>query len=150
MSARNFNRSMLLAALLAAPLPAAGGCAPGAERQAIDSERDAACYLLYVAEELLASRDWCVALTGERDAWDVALEYWVRRNREYLDAAVRVVGDEPGRSFSLDSPLLDERRPAIEVDERQCEHDRRHVDRGRFDVDLVRELRPLRHYLSAP
>lgn len=139
----------LLTGAGAAPVSAASGdCAAGAERGVIASERDAACYLLYLAEELLASRDWCAALSGEREAWDVTLAYWVRRNRAYLDAAVRVVGDDPERSFSLDSPLLADRRPAIEVDERQCEHDRRHVDQGRFDVDLVPRLRPIRRLLS--
>lgn len=112
----------------------------------IDSERDAACYLLYVAEELVADRDWCVALTGEQTAWKVALDLWVRRNREYLDTAARIAGG--GKAFTLESPLLKERAPAVQVSEAQCQRDLEAIDGGSFDVDLVPLLRPLKRYLD--
>lgn len=138
----------LLLALLLTPLATnAEGCPPGSEKRTIDSEIDAACYLLYVAGELAGYRDWCVALTGERQAWEVALELWMERNGDYLDAASRLASGGEEAAFGLDSPLIADRAPAIQVGERRCERYRHLVNQGRFDVDLERSLRPLRRYL---
>lgn len=119
-----------------------------AEVGTICDARSAARYLLHVAGELEAARQWCVALGADKVAWQVALDFWVRRNREYLDAAARVVSDGDFERFRLDGPLVKDPEPAIPVSEAQCEHDLRHVDEGRFDVDLVPGLRPLKRYLQ--
>lgn len=137
-----------MAALL--PMSASGtnDCRLGSEMQTIESRHDAACYLLYVAEELLANAEWCMALTGDRIGWQVALDLWARRNGEYLDNAVSEVTGGEESSFSWESPLLDDREPALEVGEAQCRHDLRHANEGEFDVDLVPLLRPLKRYLG--
>jgi hypothetical protein len=108
----------------------------------------AARYLLHIAGELDAAREWCIALGADAVAWRVALDFWVRRNRDYLDAAARIASDGEVERFSLDGSLLEDHEPAIPVSEGQCERDLRHVDQGRFDVDLEPSLRPLRRYLA--
>lgn len=110
--------------------------------------RSAARYLLHVAGELDAAREWCVALGADKVAWQVALDFWVRRNREYLDDAARIASGGDVETFSLDGSLLEDHEPAIPVSEGQCERDLRHVDEGRFDVDLEPSLRPIRRYLA--
>lgn len=110
--------------------------------------RSAARYLLHIAGELDAARQWCVALGADKVAWQVALDFWIRRNREYLDAAARIVSDGDIERFSLDGPWGKDPEPAIPVSEAQCGHDLRDVDEGRFDVDLVPGLRPLKRYLQ--
>lgn len=110
--------------------------------------RSAARYLLHIAGELNAARQWCLALGADAVAWRVALDFWVRRNRDYLDAAARVASDGEVERFTLDGPLLEDHEPAIPVSEDQCERDLRHVDEGRFDVDLEPSLRPLKRYLA--
>lgn len=110
--------------------------------------RSAARYLLHVAGELEASRQWCLALGADAVAWRVALDFWVRRNRDYLDTAARIASGGEEERFSLDGPLLEHHEPAIPVTEAQCERDLRHIDEGRFDVDLEPALRPLKRYLA--
>ena len=112
------------------------------------NEASAARYLLHIAGELDAARDWCLALGGDEVAWQVALDLWVRRNREYLDAAARIASDGEVDAFRFDGPLLEGHDPAIPVTEAQCRRDLRHIDEGSFDVDLVPRLRPLKYYLS--
>lgn len=107
----------------------------------------AARYLLHIAGELDAARDWCLALGADAVAWQVALDLWVRRNREYLDAAARIASGGELDGFRFDGPLLKGHEPAIPVTEAQCRRDLRHIDEGSFDVDLVPELRPLKYYL---
>ncbi len=108
----------------------------------------AARYLMHIAGELDAARDWCVALGGDPVAWRVTLDLWERRNREYLDAAARIASGGELESFAFDGPLLESHEPAIPVTEAQCRRDLRHVDEGRFDVDLEPGLRPLKRYLT--
>lgn len=114
----------------------------------ICDEASAARYLLHIAGELDAARDWCLALGSDGVAWQVALDLWARRNREYLDAAARIASGGDTGAFTFDGPLLDNHEPAIPVSEAQCRRDLRHVDEGRFDVDLVPELRPLKRFLD--
>lgn len=119
-----------------------------AEVGTICDARSAARYLLHVAGELEASRQWCLALGADAVAWRVALDFWVRRNRNYLDAAARIASGGEEERFNLDGPLLEHHEPAIPVTEAQCGRDLRHIDEGRFDVDLEPALRPLKRYLA--
>lgn len=141
------RRALAAALLLVASGAAADECRDP-EVGTICDARSAARYLLHVAGELDAAREWCVALGADAVAWRVALEFWVRRNRDYLDAAARIASDGEVERFSLDGSLLEDHEPAIPVSEDQCERDLRHVDEGRFDVDLVPGLRPLKRYLA--
>lgn len=138
----------LAAALLLAGTGASAKDCRDPEVGTICDARSAARYLLHVAGELRAAREWCVALGADEVAWNVALDFWVRRNRDYLDDAARIASDGDVGRFSLDGALLEDHEPAIPVSEGQCRHDLRHVDEGRFDVDLVPTLRPIRRYLA--
>lgn len=110
--------------------------------------RSAARYLLHIAGELDAARQWCVALGADAVTWRVSLDFWVRRNRDHLDAAARIVSGGGVERFSFDGPLLENHEPAIPVSEAQCRRDLRDVDEGRFDVDLEPSLKPIRYYLE--
>lgn len=137
---------LLLATVLALPAVNASECRDPPMGTICDAP-SAARYLLHIAGELDAARDWCLALGGDEVAWRVALDLWARRNREYLDAAARIASDGEVGRFAFDGSLLESHEPAVPVSEAQCRRDLRHVDEGRFDVDLVPELRPLAHYL---
>lgn len=141
-------RRVLAAILLLAASGATANECRDPEVGTICDARSAARYLLHIAGELDAAREWCLALGADAVAWRVALDFWVRRNREYLDAAARIASDGEVERFSLDGSLLEDHEPAIPVSEGQCERDLRHVDEGRFDVDLEPGLRPLKRYLA--
>lgn len=138
---------LLVGALVAATAAAADECR-NPPLGTVCNEESAARYLIHVAGELDAARDWCVALGADPVAWEVALDLWVRRNREYLDAAARITSGGEVSRFELEGPLLEGHDPAIPVPEAQCERDLRHVDEGHFDVDLVPSLRPLKRFLN--
>lgn len=144
------GRAILLAALVVAGAPAHGQdeACRNPPLGTICDEKSAARYLLHIAGELDAGRDWCVALGADPVAWRVSLDLWARRNRDYLDAAARIVSEGEIAAFSFDGPLLEDHEPAIPVSEDQCRHDLRHVDEGEFDVDLVASLRPIKRYLE--
>lgn len=151
MAGNRARRAVLAACVLLVPGASPGAGGDGCRNPpmgTICDQASAARYLLHIAGELDAARNWCVALGADAVAWRVALDLWARRNREYLDAAARVASDGKVERFRFDGPLLDGHEPAIPVPESQCRHDLRHVDEGRFDVDLEPGLRPLARYLS--